>query len=164
MAQALGARVGVQGGVQAVIRIEDYLRLGFLKGGRERPLVDCWGLYRLIVGEGRGVWLEEFAGHEDPLRVARTVTREATAGGWLPVEPGRERPLDAVLMTGLLGEGRGTLSAPIHVGCVIGLGQLIDIEETGGVKVRTFRNTTTMRAAPAVANRVRGIFRPAVLV
>lgn len=146
-----------------MIPIENYLRLGFQKGGRERPAVDCWGLYRLLVGELRGVWLSEFEGHEEPLRIARTAAREAADGGWLPVPAGDELPFDAVLMTGLLGEGRGTLSAPIHVGCVIGPGRLIDIEESGGVKVRAFRNTTTMRAVPAVANRVRGIFRPAVL-
>lgn len=143
-----------------MIPVERYLRLDFLKGGRKRPAVDCWGLYRLIVGELRGLWLAEFEGHVEPLRIARAAEREAADGGWLPVAPGDERELDAVLMTGLLGEGRGTLSAPIHVGCVIAPGRLIDIEETGGVKVRAFRNTTTMRASPAVANRVRGIFRP----
>lgn len=146
-----------------MIVINNYLRLSFLKGGRERPAVDCWGLYRLIVGETGGHWLAEFEGHDEPLRIARTAEREATDAGWLAVAPGDERPLDAVLMTGLLGEGRRTLSAPIHVGCVISPGQLIDIEESGGVKVRAFRNTMTMRADPKVANRVRGIFRPAVL-
>ena len=69
---------------------------------------------------------------------------------------------DAVLMTGLLGEGRGTLAAPIHVGCVVGPGRVIHIDE-GGVKVQAFRSTSTMRAAPAAANRVRGIYRPRAL-
>lgn len=146
-----------------MIPIENYLRLRFLKGGRARPAVDCWGLYRLIVGELRGLWLAEFEGHEEPLRIARTAQREASDGGWLPVAPGEERPFDAVLMTGLLGEGRGTLSAPIHVGCVIAPGRLIDIEESGGVKIRAFRSTSTLRAKPEVANRVRGIFRPVAL-
>lgn len=143
-----------------MIPVENYLRLEFFKGGRERPIVDCWGLYRLIVGELRGIWLSEFDGLQEPLRIAKTAQREAAHGSWLTVAPGDEQPFDAVLMTGLLGEGRGTLSAPIHIGCVIGPGRLIDIEESGGVKVRAFRNTKTMRAMPAVANRVRGIFRP----
>lgn len=146
-----------------MIPVENYLRLGFLKSGRERPAVDCWGLYRLIVGEQRGIWLSEFEGHEDPLRIARTASREAGGRSWVAVPPGDERPLDAVLMTGLLGEGRGTMMAPIHVGCVLEAGRMIDIEEIGGVTVRTFRSTTKLRAAPEVANRVRGIFRPAVL-
>lgn len=164
MAEALDPSERVQGGIQAVINIENYLRLGFLKGGRERPAVDCWGLYRLLVGELRGVWLAEFDGNVEPLRIARTASREAADGGsWVAVPAGEERPLDAVLMTGLLGEGRGTLAAPIHVGCVLEAGRMIDIEEVGGVRVRTFRTTAKLRAAPEVANRVRGIFRPAVL-
>jgi len=146
-----------------VIALESYLRLGFQKGGRARPAVDCWGLYRLIVGEITGLWLSEFAGHEEPMRIARTAAREADAPSWVRVAPGDERGLDAVLMTGLAGEGRGTLMAPIHVGCVLEPGRMIDIEETGGVKVRVFRTTTRLRATPDVANRVRGIFRPAVL-
>lgn len=146
-----------------MIRVEDYLRLRFAKGGRERPAVDCWGLYRLIVREGRGVWLAEFEGHDEPLRIARTAEREAAAGGWMKVQPGDERAFDAVLMTGLLGEGRSTLSAPIHIGCVVAPGKLIDIEETGEVKVRAFRTTSKLSARPEVANRVVGIFRPVAL-
>lgn len=147
-----------------MINVEDYLRLRFASGGRERPAVDCWGLYRLIVGEVRGNWLAEFEGHEDPLRIARTTQREAADGGWVNVSAGEEQPFDAVLMTGLLGDGRATMSAVIHIGCVVGLGKMIDIEEVGGVKVRAFRTTTKLRARPEVANRVRGIYRPAALV
>lgn len=153
----------LQGGVQALIQVQNYLRLGFVKGGRDRPLVDCWGLYRLIVGESLDIWLAEFEGHEAPMRIARTAAREASSSGWLPVVPGDERPFDCVLMTGLLGEGRGTLSAPIHVGCVVDVGRLIDIEEIGGVRVRAFRTTSTARASSEVANRIRGIFRPRAL-
>lgn len=146
-----------------MINVEDYLRLRFARGGRDRPSVDCWGLYRLIVGEMAGVWLAEFEGHEEPLRIARTAQREASDGGWIAVQPGDERAFDAVLMTGLLGEGRGTMSAPIHVACVIEPGRMIDIEETGGVMVRVFRNTMKLRAKPEVANRVQGIYRPKAL-
>lgn len=145
------------------IAVENYLRLGFQTGGRARPAVDCWGLYRLIVGEITGCWLSEFEGHDEPMRIARTAAREAGAPSWVRVPPGEERALDAVLMTRLAGAGRGTLMAPIHVGCVVEPGRMIDIEATGGVKVRVFRTTTRLRAAPDVANRVRGIFRPAVL-
>ena len=146
-----------------MIPVEPYLRLSFAKGGRQPPAVDCWGLYRLIVGEKLGIWLAEFEGHEEPRRIARTASIEAASSSWMQVPAGEERSLDAVLMTGLLGEGRGTVAAPIHVGCVLEPGRMIDIEEVGGVRVRTFRTTTTSRARPEVANRVRGIFRPAVL-
>lgn len=146
-----------------MIAVERYLRLGFAKGGRERPLVDCWGLYRLIVGESRGHWLGEFSGTVAPRTIARTARREAAQGEWLEIRPGQERPFDAVLMAGLIGEGAVVHSAPIHVGCVIEPGRLIDIEEGTGVMVRAYRNTSRFRASPAVANRVRGIFRPLVL-
>lgn len=143
------------------MRTASYLRLEFLRGGRERPQVDCWGLYRLIVGEMRGVWLDEFGDVETPLGVARTMAGEAKA--WLPVAPGAERELDLVLMFGIAGAGRDRVAAPQHVGCVVEPGLMIDIEDSMGVMIRPFRSTLTRAAMPSVANRVRGIFRPAVL-
>jgi cell wall-associated NlpC family hydrolase len=147
-----------------VIRTSDYFGLGFLKGGRERPAVDCWGLYRLIVGETAGVWLAEFAGTEDLRNAARVARQEAADGlGWLPVVPGTERPMDAVLMRAIVASGSRVTAAPAHIGCVVRPGELIDIEEVGGVRVRAFRNTVRLAARPDVANRVIGIYRPQVL-
>lgn len=147
------------------IRIGDYLDLRFMSGGRERPLVDCWGLYRLIVGEAAGVWLAEFAGTSDLRTAAQRAAVEAGHGAsWVRVPPGDERPLDAVLMRALVRDGRRVTSAPVHVGCVVASGRMIDIEEAGGVRVRTFRNTATLTAHPDVANRVTGIYRPEALL
>jgi len=146
-----------------VIQVENYLRLTYLAAGRTRPSVDCWGLYRLIVGEALGIWLGEFSGLEAPRDIARTTRRESIGGDWLPIAPGKERFGDAVLMTGLFGEGRGSIRAPIHVGCVIEPARLIDIEETMGVQLRAFRSTTRLRARPEIANRFVGLFRPKAL-
>lgn len=146
-----------------MIRTIDYLRLTYLAAGRTRPAVDCWGLYRLIVGETFDTWLGEFSGLEEPLAIAQATRREVAGPDWLPIAPGDERAGDAVLMTGLLGEGRATLRAPIHIGCVLEPGRLIDIEESGGVRVRAFRSTSKLRAQAEVASRVRGIFRPRAL-
>lgn len=146
-----------------MIAVASYLGLAYRPAGRERPAVDCWGLYRLILGEVFGLWLGEFSGLEAPLAIARTARHEAEAGEWLRLAPGEERAGDAVLMTGLLGSGRATLSAPIHVGCVLEPGRLIDIEATSGVLVRAYHATTRFRAAPEVANRVVGLFRPKAL-
>lgn len=147
-----------------MIRTADYFGLGFLKGGRERPAVDCWGLYRLIVGETAGVWLAEFAGTED-LRNAVRVARQEAADGleWLPVAAGTERPLDAVLMRGIFCDGSRVTAAPVHVGCVVEPGRMLDIEEVGGVRLRAFRSTARVLARPDVANRVLGLYRPQVL-
>jgi cell wall-associated NlpC family hydrolase len=140
----------------------NYLRLGFLMGGRERPAVDCWGLYRLIVGERLGTWLDEFGGVESPIAIARTM---ATTDGpnWVRLQPGEDRPFDLVMMRGVVGEGRAARSAGLHVGCVIEPGKMIDIEETTGVMIRAYRNTSRFSAMPTVINRVTGLFRPAVL-
>jgi cell wall-associated NlpC family hydrolase len=147
-----------------VIQIERYLSLGFAKGGRERPLVDCWGLYRLIVGEQLGVWLEDYAGTEELRAAARVAKSEASNWrSWVPVPAGEERPLDLVLLTGLITAAGTVHAAPVHVGCVLEPGRMIDIEETTGVMVRAYRSTSRVRASASVANRVRGIFRPAVL-
>lgn len=142
---------------------EDYLRLAFLMGGRARPAVDCWGLYRLIVGERTGHWLDEYDGVDRPVGIARTMATETAGGAWLPVLPGHEQCFDMVMMRGSVGVGRAARPAPMHVGCVIEPGRMIDIEETTGVMIRAFRNTAHVAALPTVVARVTGIFRPAVL-
>jgi hypothetical protein len=138
----------------------DYLRLRFKMGGRIRPEVDCWGLYRLIVGERKGIWLDEFGGNESRYAIARTMATEVPGSEWLPVTSGKEREFDMVMMRGLVGEGRGTVAAALHVGCVAEPGILIDIEETNGVMVRAFRGD---KARPEMRNRVLGIYRPAAV-
>lgn len=134
----------------------NYLRLGFARGGRERPSVDCWGLYRLVVGECHGVWLEAFSGIESNNAVARTLARERDGNGWHKVARGQERTFDLVLMRGLVGEGRQTVSAPLHVGCVTERGWMIHIEEVTGVMIQPL-------TFPTVVNRVIGIYRPEAL-
>ena len=143
----------VPGRLPRMIPVRDYIRLRFAIGGRERPAVDCWGLYRLIVGELRGVWLADYEGVESGLAIARTLRREE--GTWIRVATGAERPLDLVLMNGMAERG-----APQHVGCVLEPGRMIDIEETTGVMVRAFRDTERFRALPTVRHRVLGVFRP----
>lgn len=75
-----------------MIRIQNYLRLKYREGGRERPLVDCWGLYRLIVGEERGIWLAEFAGQEVPLSIARTTQRRSPVATGSRSRPAKNNP------------------------------------------------------------------------
>lgn len=145
------------------IRTEDYLNLRFQGAGRARPFVDCWGLYRLIVGETTGIWLAEFAGVAELKRTAGVVRSEQVGGDWRPVAPGAELALDLVLMRGILRDGSRVTAAPVHIGCVIGEGRMIDIEEVVGVRVRAFRSTARVTARPDVANRVVGLFRPGAL-
>lgn len=145
------------------VRTEDYLDLRFQGAGRARPFVDCWGLYRLIVGETTGIWLAEFAGVAELKRTAGVVRDEQVGGDWRPVAAGAERALDLVLMRGIVRDGSRVTAAPVHVGCVIEEGRMIDIEEVGGVRIRAFRDTARVSARPDVANRVVQIFRPGAL-
>jgi cell wall-associated NlpC family hydrolase len=146
-----------------MIRAADYLRLRFARGGRDRPAVDCWGLYRLLLGEHLGIWLPDYEGVESAVLVARTLAREQAGRTWQPVPTGEERAFDLVLMRGMVGEGRATVMAPQHVGCVIEPGRMIDIEETTGVMVRPYRDTARWSALPTLRHRVIGVFRPEAL-
>jgi hypothetical protein len=146
-----------------MIWVQDYLRLRFAKGGRERPAVDCWGLYRLIVGERKGIWLSEFAGTTGDLAIARTLAFERQADWWASVASASEREADLVLMRGLVGEGRESVSAPLHVGYVTAPGKVLHIQDTDGVMHQAFRDGPTFRAFPTVRHRVLGIYRPKAL-
>jgi cell wall-associated NlpC family hydrolase len=146
-----------------VINPAPFIRLRFKDGGREPPFVDCWGLYRHVVATASGVDLAEHAGVTQPLAQARTLGAERERGEWLEIAVGAERPCDLVLMKGMVGKGRGTAMRPLHVGCVIGPGKMIDIEESNGVMVRLFRDLPTAAANPTVRHRVLGIYRPKAL-
>lgn len=140
-----------------MINTLDYMKLKFLRGGRERPEVDCWGMYRLVVGENTGKWLDEFSGVESSLSIAKTLSSQRQSNGWRAVERGQERAFDLVLLKGFLGDGRATRMAPLHVGCMLDSRRMIDIEETTGVMVRPL-------SLPTVVNRVIGTFRPEALL
>lgn len=146
-----------------MITLDQYWGLNFRMGGRARPAVDCYGLYRLIVGEHLGVWLDEFGGVEDYRTIARTISSGTSGPGWIRLEPGAERPLDMVMLSGIVGRGRDARSLPLHVGCVVEPGLMLDIEETKGVMRRAYRTTPTVSADPSVVNRVIAVLRPTVL-
>jgi hypothetical protein len=142
------------------IPVEAYLRLAFVNGGRARPAVDCFGLYRLVLGEQLGIWLDEFGTIDTPLAAARAIAAGTSGPGWNRVAIGTERAFDMVMMRGLVGTGRTARSLPLHVGCVLEPGRMLDIEATTGVMVREYRDTARFSALPTVLNRVLGIVRP----
>lgn len=149
----------------STIDVRAWLRIPFVAGGRDPAIgLDCWGLYRAIVVEVGGVLLDEHGDVVAHPPIARRLAAERRASHWREIEAGGEHPLDLVLMTGLVTgpEGR-THAAPLHVGCVIEPGLMIDTEETTGVMVRAFRDTTRRRALPTVAPRLLGLYRHAAL-
>lgn len=150
----------------------DYLRLRYRKGGRQRPAVDCYGLYRVIVGERTGIWIEEGQDVMSATAIRRAMVRARRSAGWREIaavkdgalvfaEP--ERELDLVLMHGVVGRGRHAVAVPFHCGCVVKAGWMIDIEETNDVLIRPFRDVGNVRAHPTVRHRVLGIYRPEAL-
>lgn len=138
-----------------------YLACRFVRGGRDRATgLDCWGLYRLIVRDAAGIDLGDHGEVVTPARIARTLGAARHDATWRRISPDDERPLDLVLMTGLVRRDDGGLRcAPLHVGCVIEPGLMIDIEETTGVMVRPFRSTPRRAVLPTVAPRVLGVWR-----
>lgn len=140
-----------------MIALGPYLDAAYRRGGRQWPHVDCWGLYRQIVADHAGVALGEFDGISESAAIAETVGLAMAAGtAWRRVAAGEERALDAVLLKGLVRSGGAVLRLPIHIGCVVRPGWMIDIEGAAGATLRAFRGTP-------LANRVVGIFRPLAL-
>lgn len=136
----------------------------YRSGGRVPPMLDCYGLYRLIVQERAGVTVplyESASGMVTP----KTIIREMRTDRWQEIEVGQERELDMVLLWGIAGltNPRRARIVPMHCGCVVKPGFMLDIEDAGGVRLRVYRDIFGERAHSWVKSRVLGIFRPAAL-
>jgi cell wall-associated NlpC family hydrolase len=116
-----------------------YVGIPYCDYGRDQTGADCWGLVRLIWSEQCGLELPENA--IDPNRgdLVEQVIRE-NIQDWFPIEAGKERVFDGVLMTGCYGEGRGMKRAGMHVGLVVTPGILIHTtEETDSAVLMRYR-------------------------
>lgn len=133
----------------------EYLGIPFRDRGLTRAGCDCWGLYRMIVLERAGVALPEYPDIPAGASLEKLETILAAAGGadWNQVAVGAERPLDCVLMKGLIVHGGAKHVAEIHIGCVVAPGTLIHIERGCEVTLADYRNH------PRVKRRVVGFFR-----
>ena len=59
-----------------------YIGLPFKKHGRGRDGLDCWGLYRLILGEQCGIWLPSWSTTYDDPSVGDAVEATIRANGY----------------------------------------------------------------------------------
>jgi len=114
-----------------------YIGIPYLSRGRDWSGVDCWGLYRLMVGEATGVWLpdylEAYGEADNEVEVAEAILALGTGcPDW--VQTYDPQPLDAVAIR---------IAGHIcHIGCYIGGGRMIHslrghdsvCEATGGAK------------------------------
>jgi len=127
--------------------VEGYVGLPYAAGGRDRSGADCWGLCLMVWREVFGLDVPEYGGVRwDPAssaEVGALIGREAEAG-WDPVEPGSERPGDAILM-----RMRGH---PIHVGVVVADGLMLHCHDRADAAVEDFRSLQWSR-------RVLGFYR-----
>lgn len=161
MAEGHRAPVEVSGSVpRFVVNPKDFIGLHLVGEDEDRA---CWVLYRQIVGTVSGWWPPEHAGVEEKLAIARRMRREQGSPLWRPVEIGEERPLDLVLMRGQAGHGRDARLVPMHVGCVVRPGLMLDAEKRSGVMLRAYRSTSTFSAHPKVKVRFIRLYRPEAL-
>ena len=131
---------------------EKYVSIQFRQDGRDRAGCDCWGLYRLILLERKGIELPLHP-EQTSLSQARRITEESESPLWKKLEPGQEQELDCILMRGqFMHEGR-LRSRPIHIGCVLGQGLLIHTEVGAGTTIVSYAQS------PMIRNRVVGFYR-----
>lgn len=100
-----------------------YVGIPYADHGRTREGCDCWGLVRMVYADRLAVDLPSLAGGYSAANnrgsVARLIADERTDTGWHEIEPGREQPLDLVLLR-IGGE-------PCHVGVVVEPGMMLHL-------------------------------------
>jgi cell wall-associated NlpC family hydrolase len=130
--------------------VAEYIGMRFRERGRDRAGCDCWGLVRLVLAERFGVEVPSYAGDYDTVgeqhRIAALITRHQPA--WLPVDPGRERPGDVVLLR--------LHGLPVHVGVVAARGWMLHVEPKVDSVLERFDGLEWR-------NRVLGVYRHAAL-
>ncbi len=113
--------------------IEDYLRVPYVDGGRNRAGCDCWGLVRLVLLERAGVACESYGeiSAAQMAAVARNALRVTAAAPWRPVE--EAQPFDVLLMAGRFEAQDGKpRRAPVHVGIMVTPDHVLHTEEESG--------------------------------
>ena len=99
-----------------------YIGLPFLARGRDRRGLDCWGLVRLALAEQFALQLpcfaKDYAHATDSEKIATVARGEIPR--WRAIAPGDEALGDVIVL-----RLRGV---PMHVGLVIGDGQMLHIE------------------------------------
>lgn len=127
--------------------VADYVGLPFLRCGRTREGLDCWGLVSLVLSEQYGISLPDYSGTgwgNGPARaVAETIEREAGAY-WREVPASGAQPGDVLLMT-----ARGL---PIHVGVLVAPGWILHAEETADTCLEPLDS-------PHFRRRIAGFYR-----
>jgi cell wall-associated NlpC family hydrolase len=129
-----------------MLDVSQYIGMPFKPLGREPGGCDCWGLARMIYHDLFNIkvpsltYAEEF----DPVELFDLMDKESAK--WVPVELGRERPGDVLLLKAL----------NPHVGVVVSRGVMIHIQKSTSACIDKYTATRWNK-------RILGIYRHADL-
>lgn len=136
--------------------LSHYLRVG-----------KCFGLHALILKQEAGVEVDISApslviGSRkiDALRGSDAWPEVARReGNELVFDDGPECTFDLVLVETLVGRGDHGRLVGLHCGTVVEPGQMIDIDQGTGVRIRAYRAVGRQVVSPSLRGRVVGIYR-----
>lgn len=148
-----------------ITRVEPYLRIPFVDGGRDESGCDCWGLIRLVLFRERGVSVPTYGdiSAEELVRVQSTIGADKNQSNWVQLDVGDEQPFDIAVMTGTMRthEGAPLRMAMVHVGIVTRPRFLLHTEKGFGAQHVAFRGAG---ASQSIVRRVKEIYRHKDLV
>lgn len=125
----------------------DYIGLPFLKNGRDRAGLDCWGLARLAYLDNLGIDLPSFGGCYELVNagiVEQERLRDDVIQGWSEVTGEAYLPFDLIICT--LG------SNPFHCGLITRPGEMLHIMAGCDAVVETYTGRGWQR-------RLEGVYR-----
>ena len=125
----------------------NYIGLPFLKNGRGREGLDCWGLGRLTYADNLGVDLPSFGGSYDVVNAGfeeQERLRNAVIKGWVDVTTEAHKPFDLAIFT--LGGN------PFHCGTVTRQGEMLHITAGSNAVVESYVGRGWQR-------RLEGVYR-----
>lgn len=105
---------------------DQYVGLPFLKGGRDRAGLDCYGLVRLVLAEQAGVLLDRF---DDVIDVSEAGRVRGYVQGFRSVAVAAAAPLDMVIVNEPVQCAGRWVRAPIHIGVIAAPGLLLHINK-----------------------------------
>lgn len=133
-----------------------YIGIPFTDRGRSAVGCDCYGLVRIVLADQAGITLPEFGGCgqiTDKAEQADLIADSKKTMRWLPVEQGKERPFDVLLIDGVYKSASGEFkSAPLHMGVVVARGWTLHTREATDSRLERYD-------VRPLASSVSGIFR-----
>lgn len=115
-----------------------YVGLPWLRLGRTRAGLDCWGLCRLALGEQRGIWLPAYdtVDRDDTAAVGAAVA--SGRGSWVTVSEEGLREFDFVLLRSVVRVHGRLMSGDTHFGLAAPGRFILHVQEGGSSVLQPF--------------------------